>query len=163
MDGKAAKPSTFVRLFKLMAALALLPVCVGMTLGAQEFFGRYLAKHNARDLLSWFSYGAGTFALLAILLWRPVVVYVFGHELMHAIATWVCLGKVSNLKASANGGQVTSSKSNTLIRLAPYCVPLYAIVVAAIYLALNRWWRPMGGHLNWIIFALGFFYAFHIG
>jgi hypothetical protein len=83
--------------------------------------------------------------------------------LVHALAAWLCLGKVNNLAASARGGQVTTSKSNTFIRLAPYCVPLYALLVAGLYLALDAWWRPLGACLHWLACALGFFYAFHLG
>lgn len=152
------------RMVKFALALALVPVCIGMTLGAREFFaGSWGRLAGARHLFNWFLYGAGSFALLAMLMWRPVVVYVFGHELMHALATWMCLGKVSKFGASANGGQVASSKSNTLIRLAPYCVPLYALLVGGAYLLVSRWWRPLGGQVHWVVFALGFFYAFHVG
>lgn len=103
------------------------------------------------------------FAILGILLWRPVLLYVFSHELVHALAAWLCLGKVTNLSASTTGGQVTVNKSNTFIRLAPYCVPLYALLVAGIFLALDTWWRPLGAYLKWLAGALGFFYAFHVG
>jgi hypothetical protein len=157
---------TALRMLKFALAVVLVPVCIGMTLGAREFFaggwGR-LGGANAKHLLNWFLYGAGAFAILALLMWRPVVVYVFGHELMHALATWMCLGKVSKFGVSANGGQVASTKSNTLIRLAPYCVPLYALLVGTAFLLVSHWWRPLGAYVHWVVFALGFFYAFHVG
>ncbi|HYG76243.1 MAG TPA: hypothetical protein VEK08_14660 [Planctomycetota bacterium] len=164
----AANGSSGLRILKFFVALALIPACIGLSIGVHEaFLGAWtrmnLAAFGPGALLKWFLSGIGAFAVLAILLWRPVVVYVFGHELIHALATWMCLGKVSNLSASARGGQVTTSKSNTFIRLAPYCVPLYAILAAALYFALNAWWRPLGAHIQWLAFALGFFYAFHIG
>lgn len=156
------------RIIKFFLALALLPACVGFTLAVYEHFvptwpNLSFALHGAGLMLKWFCGGAAVFAALAILLWRPVVIYVFGHEAVHALATWLCLGKVSNLSASAKGGQVTTSKSNTFIRLAPYCVPLYALLAASAYVALNHWWRPLDPYAHWLAFALGFLYAFHVG
>jgi len=157
-----------LRLLKFLLALALIPACVGMTIGIHDHFlaawpRLNLAVCGPGALLRWFLLGAVGFAVLAILLWRPVMLYVFGHELVHALATWLCLGKVTNLSASTTGGQVTTSKSNTFIRLAPYCVPLYALLVAGAYLALDTWWRPLGAYLPCLAAALGFFYAFHVG
>ena len=168
--GMAASPagSAAFRILKFFAGLALIPACVGFTLGLQAHFLRVWPRLNLMlngpDLtLKWFSLGAVCFGVIAVLLWRPVVIYVFGHELVHALATWLCLGRVSNLTASASGGQVTTSKSNTFIRLAPYCVPFYALLVAVVFCALNAWWRPLGAYLHWLALALGFFYAFHVG
>jgi hypothetical protein len=156
------------RIIKFFLALALIPGCVGLTLGAFDHFFNLssrlsLSVAGPNTLFRYFIGGVVSFAILAVLLWRPVVVYVFGHELVHAMATWMCLGKVSNLAASTTGGQVTTSKSNTFIRLAPYCVPLYALLAVGTYLALNTWWRPLGGYIQWLALALGVFYAFHVG
>jgi hypothetical protein len=168
--GGAASPagSSALRIFKFFAGLALIPACVGFTLGLQaHFLGVWtrvgMALNGPEVSLKWFCLGAVAFAFGAVLLWRPVIIYVFGHELVHALATWLCLGRVSNLTASTSGGRVTTSKSNTFIRLAPYCVPLYALLAAAVFCGLNAWWRPLGPYLHWLAFALGFFYAFHVG
>jgi hypothetical protein len=168
----AAAPSSgggvALRILKFFVALALIPGCVGLSLGLHDYFlsaGTRLnfAAMGPSAIQKYFVFGILAFTAFAILLWRPVVLYVFGHELVHAMATWLCLGKVSNLTASAKGGQVTTSKSNTFIRLAPYCVPLYAILTVAVYLALNAWWRPLNVYMQWLSFSLGFLYAFHIG
>ena len=164
----AASSGVGWRVLKFLAALLLIPGCVGLTLGVHEHFlaawpKLNLAVYGPGALLKWFLVGSAAFTVLAILLWRPVTLYVFSHELVHALAAWLCLGKVSNLAASTTGGQVTTSKSNTFIRLAPYCVPLYALLVAGLYSALNAWWRPLGAYLQWLACALGFFYAFHVG
>lgn len=164
----AASGGAAWRILKFLVALLLIPGCVGLTLGVHDHFlsawpKLNLAVYGPGALLKWFLIGAASFAALGILLWRPVTLYVFSHELVHALAAWVCLGKVSNLSASTTGGQVSTSKSNTFIRLAPYCVPLYALLVAGLYLALDAWWRPLGAYLQWLACALGFFYAFHLG
>jgi hypothetical protein len=157
-----------IRAIKFIAALALIPLCAGVSVAIHDHFVTTwsqlkFAVSGPSQMLKYFFAGAMFFTGATILLWRPVVVYVFAHEVVHAIATWLCLGKVSNLRASASGGQVTTSKSNTFIRLAPYCVPLYALIAVAIYGALHTWWRPMNPHAQWLCFVLGIFYAFHIG
>ena len=157
-----------IRALKFVVALALIPFCAGLSVAIHEHFVTTWAQlkfavSGPSNMLKYFFAGAVFFSGAAILLWRPVVVYVFAHEVVHAIATWLCLGKVTNLSASASGGQVTTSKSNTFIRLAPYCVPLYALLAAGIYAALNAWWRPMSPHAHWLCFVLGIFYAFHVG
>jgi hypothetical protein len=156
-----------LRVLKLLAAVALLPACVGIALAFREYFWGYgtqarVALVGWPEQLRWFATGAAAFGAVAVLLWRPVVVYVFAHELVHALATWACLGKVSNLQAGAAGGQVTTSKNNTFTRLAPYCLPFYSLLVALLYAALDTWWRPlnMPGLLAGL---LGFTLAFHVG
>ncbi len=153
------------RLVKFALAVALLPLCVGMTQGVAIVFDAMWSHITVHQIhfAYWFGGGALAFAFVTALLWRPVVVYVFGHELVHALATWLCLGSVSNFKASTTGGSITSSKSNTLIRLAPYCIPLYLFLAAGIYLALNQWWHPLSAYYHWTTATMGFFYAFHLG
>jgi len=153
-----------LRFLKFALALAALPICVGASQSLYEIVRSAWTQAGAEKhaWVLWFGGGAGAFGAVC-LLWRPVIIYVFGHELMHALATWLCLGSVSNFKASSTGGSVTSSKSNTLIRLAPYCVPIYALLVAGTYLELDHWLRPLHAQLHWVMAALGFFYAFHLG
>jgi hypothetical protein len=164
----AGRGSIVVRVIKFVLALALIPACIGFSLGVHDHFTSMWTRMNFAvfgpgSMLKWFCGGIGGFAAFAILLWRPVVLYVFGHELVHAFATWLCLGRVTNLAASASGGQVTTTKSNTFIRLAPYCVPFYVLLTAGIYLALDAWVTPLRGYIHILGALAGFFYAFHIG
>lgn len=154
--------------FKLLLAILLIPACIGFSLGFHEcVFGLKerlgIALFGWPTAMKWFAGGAAAFAALAVLFWRPVIVYVFAHELVHALATWLCLGQVTNLQASAAGGKVTTSKSNTFIRLAPYFVPLYAMLAALLFVALDAGWRPMAEYRWALSAALGFTMAFHVG
>jgi len=163
-----AAGSAGLRVIKFFCAICLIPACVGFSIGAHDHFlntwsRMHLAVNGPGVMLKWFIGGGLMFGIVAVLLWRPIVLYVFGHELAHALATWMCLGKVSNLTASASGGQVTTSKTNTFIRLAPYCVPLYALLVIGVFAALNQWWQTMAPYMQYLALALGFFYAFHMG
>ena len=88
-----------VRGLKLALAVLLLPACAGLSEGFYFQFLSFSARLRLGffewpDSLKLFLAGAGVFAALVILLWRPVVVYVFAHEATHALATWLCLGRV---------------------------------------------------------------------
>lgn len=111
----------------------------------------------------WGMYAAGAAAYLAldIFIAKPMWMYVFGHELTHAISGIATGAKIHSFKASAKGGEVQMSKSNALVALAPYVFPIYGIVIVAAYALLKRWWA--GPELSVVFqFLLGFSIAFHL-
>ena len=59
----------------------------------------------------------------------------FGHELTHALFAVLFGGSVKAFHATERGGQVTVTKSNFLITLAPYFFPLYTFLVLVLYVA----------------------------
>ena len=63
--------------------------------------------------------------------------YVFGHELTHALWVWLMGGRVSRFRVGREGGHILTDKNNFLIALAPYFFPLYSILVLALYGALS--------------------------
>ena len=88
-------------------------------------------------------------------------VYVFGHELTHALWTWLFLGRVKKFKVTAKGGHVVITRNNFLITLAPYFFPLYAVAVVLVFLAGHFIWG-LNPYLVWFHFLLGVAYAFHL-
>jgi len=75
--------------------------------------------------------------LLAVLPEKwTLYVYVFGHEVTHAV--WVLLfrGQVHEIHVSHRGGHVISDKVNTWIALAPYFFPFYSAIVLMSYLVI---------------------------
>lgn len=163
-----------LRVLKLLLGILLIPACIAFSIAFRDVVHDWCVVIRVSEILHldpagivtcahWLLGGMAVFAAVACILWRPVLVYVFGHELVHALATWMCLGKVTNLSASTSGGQVTTSKSNTFIRLAPYFVPLYALLAAGLWMALDAWWKPLGDHRYILAGVLGFFWAFHVG
>ncbi|SPE52248.1 conserved membrane hypothetical protein [Verrucomicrobia bacterium] len=143
---------------KTIIAILLLPVCVG----AGWALWKVLKASGSADTI-WAAAlaGAGCWVVIYLLLPKPMWIYVFGHELTHALWTWLMGGKVKRFKASANGGHVVVSKSNFLISLAPYFFPLYALLVVLVFL-VGHWlwnWRP---YVVWFHLLLGAAYAFHL-
>ena len=62
-----------------------------------------------------------------------LTVYVFGHELTHALMVKIMGGRVSDFSVGSDGGYIVSSKINTWIALAPYFVPIYSVFVILLY------------------------------
>lgn len=141
---------------KLILAVLLLPVCAG---AARTLWQVARAEGGADTVWVPFLGGAACWLVIFSLLPKPMWLYVLGHELTHAVWTWLFGGRVKKLKVTSKGGHVVISKTNFVIALAPYFFPLYAVIVIAVY-APGRWlwdWPMLGFHL-----LVGAAYAFHV-
>lgn len=143
---------------KLIVAILLLPVCLaaGMTLG------RVLHACGGADItLVPIVAGAACWVAIYLLLPKPMWLYVFGHELTHALWVWLFGGRVKKFKATARGGHVVVDRTNFLISLAPYFFPLYAVIVVATFLAGHMIWGWQNFFV-WFHLLVGAAYAFHV-
>jgi len=142
----------------MIVAILLLPFCWG----AARTLARVVAVSGQADTV-WVALlgGAACWWAIYLILPKPMWVYVFGHELTHALSTWLCGGRVQRFKVTQEGGQVVVSKTNFLIALAPYFVPLYALIVVAVFWAGNSLWA-WGVQSVWFHLLLGAAYAFHL-
>lgn len=143
---------------KTIIAILLLPVCVG---GGMALWRVLRASGDADTIWVAFLAGAGCWLAIYFLLPKPMWVYVFGHELTHALWTWLLGGRVKKFKVTSKGGHVVVTKSNFIIALAPYFFPLYAMLVILMFLAL-RWFWDLQHYLVWFHLLLGGAYAFHV-
>ena len=143
---------------KFLIALLLVPVCIGAGIA----LARVARASGGADTV-WVVLAGGAFCWLIIFLMlpRPMWIYVFGHELTHAIWTWAMGGKVKKFKASSKGGHVVVSKSNFLTVLAPYFFPLYAILIAAVFKGASLFWN-VERIAVWFHLLLGAAYGFHL-
>jgi hypothetical protein len=143
---------------KLVIGIALLPACFGAATALSRVLN---AAGNAQTFWVALVGGAACWVTVFLLLPKPMLVYVFGHELTHVVWTWAFGGRVKKFKATSRGGQVVLTKSNFLIALAPYFFPLYAVLVILVYLTGHfMWnWQP---YLPWFHFLIGATYAFHV-
>jgi len=147
---------------KFVVALFLLPLCAVLS---QTFFTSFARATVAERLWAgeefwFFSLGAVLWLIAFFGLPRPIVLYVFGHELTHALWVWLMGGRVSRFRVGREGGHILTDKNNFLIALAPYFFPLYSILVLAIYGALSLCvnLQPYGR----LLYALvGVTWAFH--
>jgi len=127
------------RWVKFVFAIFLLPICAILSQTFFTAFARATATQRlwAGEEFWFFSLGAVLWLIAFFGLPRPLVIYVFGHELTHALWVWLMGGRVSRFRVSRDGGHVVTSKANFWIALAPYFFPIYSILAIAIYGALS--------------------------
>ena len=141
---------------KFIIAVLLLPVCAG---AARATWLVLRAGYGADTVWIPLLAGAACWIVIFLSLPKPMWIYVLGHELTHALWTWLFGGQVKKMKITSKGGHVVISKTNFLIALAPYFFPLYAVLVIGVF-ALGHWiW---GWHLVWFHLCVGAAYAFHV-
>lgn len=143
---------------KLLIAIALLPVCAG---AAKALWVVLRAGYGADTVWVPILAGAACWMVIFFVLPKPMLIYVFGHELTHALWTWLFGGKVKRMKVTSSGGHVIISKTNFLIALAPYFFPVYAVIVIAVFAVGHLIWD---WHHYFVFFylAVGAAYAFHV-
>jgi len=149
-------------LVKLVVAVSLLPLCAILSQTFFTVFTRATVNQRlwAGEEFWFFSLGAVLWLIAFFGLPRPLLVYVFGHELTHALWVWLMGGRVSQFKVGRDGGHIMTDRNNFWIALAPYFFPLYSIIALGIYGALSLFMdvQPYGRLLYAII---GITWAFH--
>jgi len=143
---------------KTVIAILLLPVCIA----AGTTLWKVMRTSGQADT-TWVPMiaGAACWMVIYLLLPRPMWLYVFGHELTHALWVWLFGGRVKKFKATSDGGHVVVNRTNFLIALAPYFFPLYAVVVVAIFAMGHLMWN-WKGFLPWFHLFVGAAYSFHV-
>jgi hypothetical protein len=151
------------RWVKNIIAVFLLPWCAILT---QTFFTAFTRATFAQHLWAgaefwFFSLGAVLWLIAFLGLPRPVIVYVFGHELTHAL--WVLLmgGRVSRFRVRGDGGHIVTNRTNFWIALAPYFFPLYSVFAIALY-GLASLFLNVAPYGQLLFAVIGATWAFHL-
>jgi hypothetical protein len=147
---------------KFIVAVSLLPICAALT---QTFFTAFARATVAQRLWAGEEFW---FFSLGVLLWlisffglpRPVIVYVFGHELTHALWVWLMGGRVSQFRIGREGGHIVANRANFWVALAPYIFPLYSALAIGLYGVLSFFYnmQPYG---RLLYATIGATWAFH--
>src|SRR5438874_1961129 len=151
------------RWLKNIIALFLLPWCAILT---QTFFTAFARAAIHQRLWAgaefwFFSLGVILWLIAFVGLPRPVLVYVFAHEVTHVLWVWLMGGRVSKFRVSGDGGHIVTNRTNFLIALAPYFFPLYSLLTIVIYGIASLFMNvaPYGQ----LLYALvGITWAFHL-
>jgi hypothetical protein len=154
----SSKSVGILKIIKVLVGVALIPACIGLSVGSYEL---YISNAKILREQFWFFAGLLSYILIYSVFQNPIKTYVIGHELSHAVWTWLFRGKVMGLRAGASGGSVIVSKSNVFISLAPYFFPFYTALSIASYLVLRSFW-PVEQFYEAYRFILGFTWSFHL-
>ncbi|MBD3272582.1 MAG: hypothetical protein GF384_08625 [Elusimicrobia bacterium] len=142
---------------KFLCAVALLPAAWGVLaafLKTLSLFNYLTADHK------YFLWGLLTYPIFQVVFFQPLRTYVFGHELTHALASMMMGGKVRRFKVTRSGGSVSLSKTNFIVSLAPYFVPLYTLVLIGVYFSVTLFY-PLDSFYRYFLFLVGFSLSFH--
>lgn len=151
------------RWVKFVVGIFLLPPAWVLT---QTFFTAF-ARTTVRDAFwgteeFWFfSLGAILWLVAFFGLPRPLWIYVFGHELTHALWVWMLGGKVHHFRVSKTGGHIVTDKTNTWIALAPYFFPIYSLIAILLYGAAAMF-VDVSPYRQLLYAAVGLTWAFHL-
>ena len=151
------------RFLNTVIALFLLPLAGIWTKTFFAIFSQETLRHHfwATEECWFFCLGSLLWLIIFFGLPRPLLLYVFGHELTHAIWVWLMGGRVSEFQVRRDGGHIMTNKSNVWIALSPYFYPIYSVLVVVLY-AIGWMFCDMAPYTRWLFLALGITWSFHI-
>jgi hypothetical protein len=163
---------------KNLVGVFLLPVAWVWTITVFGALGRETFKNRFWQTEDFWFFGLG------VVLWmvwftgslymqgapRPMRIYVFGHELTHAIWTWLSIGRVSDFKVTKEGGHIVTDSPNIWVTLSPYFYPVYCVALLLVFCVSSFFYdfrveTPEGQLLSplRVVFMLfGAAWAFHL-
>ncbi len=151
------------RWLKFVAGVLLLPVCWVLSKTFFDDFTRATIAHHfwTTEEFYFFTLGALLWTIAFFGLPRPLLIYVFGHELTHALWVWAMGGRVSEFRVGRGGGYIIANRRDFLVSLAPYFFPLYSIAAIGLFAALGFAVDEIWQYRRWLFGAVGFTWAFH--
>lgn len=152
-----------VRWLKQIVAVFLVPPAWILTRAFFSSFSTAALQHRfwASEEFWFFSLGTLLWVVTFFGLPRPMLFYVFGHELTHVIWVWLMGGRVSQFRISRAGGYIVTDTTNFWIALAPYFFPIYSILVLLLYGGIGMF-VDVEPYRRWLFGVVGFTWAFHI-
>ena len=148
---------------KFGIAIFLLPVAWVLSLALLQVFNANVEGSVWKSPeLVFFSSGLALWSGYYLFFPRPTTLYVFGHELTHAIFVLLSGGKVGGFSVSHEGGYILSSKTNTWISLSPYFVPIYSLFSISALTAVHWWLVDIPYFDRVLFFVTGITWGFHL-
>jgi hypothetical protein len=143
-------------LIKSLIGVLMIPAAIGATV---SFYDNMLLVKDLSANMRFFIWGVVSYVILHIFFYKPTYVYVFGHEAVHAVTSWIFGGKIKSFKVSEEGGKVATDKTNFIVDLSPYFIPLYAIIILSVYFVVSASYRISSATF---MFLIGLALAFHL-
>ena len=142
---------------KLLIALLLMPTVFWVGVETVGVFLQVLKDFQvAVGLLA----GAALYCVIHFGGYKFERMYVWAHETTHAVAAMLCGYRVHSITVHKDSGNVKMDRYNTVVVLAPYFVPFYAILTGLLYLAVDLF-VDASAYRSAFVFVVGFFMAFH--
>ena len=144
-------------ILKLLIAVLLFPMVLFAAIETVSVFMGVLRDFQvAVGLLA----GAALYCVIHFGGYKFERLYVWGHEVTHAVAAMLCGFRVHSMTVNKDSGNVKMDQVNAVVALAPYVIPLYALLTGLLYVGLDfvtdiKPYRPA------FVFVVGFFMAFH--
>ncbi len=150
------------RWVKLIIGIFLLPPCWLLSSAFFKEFARVTISGAfwATEEFYFFGLGAVLWGIAFFGLPRPLWLYVFGHELTHALWVWLHGGQVREFKVARDGGYIVTNKTNFWIALAPYFFPLYSIALVLLWAIAGAFFDLWPYH-RWLYAGVGITWGFH--
>lgn len=120
----------FSKILKTILGVLFIPLAIAV---AMAFTNEISSLSILSGSLRLMERGILAYFVVHIFIFKPVYIYVLGHELVHVLATWMCGGSVVSFRVTTAGGNVVTSKTNFFIELSPYFVPLYTILIGLVF------------------------------
>jgi len=135
-------PGMARRMLRWMAGILLLPPCWVTAWTFLQQFSTLTVDHGFWQTAEFFYFALGAILMIGWFwsrLLQPffLYLYVLGHELTHAVFVYLFRGKVTGFHVSTAGGYITTNKTNLVIALSPYFVPLWSVVAAVLFVLLR--------------------------
>jgi len=104
--------------------------------------------------------GSVAYLVVHLFLRKPERIYLWGHEFSHLVVAKLFFRKIHQFQISSrSGGKVVMDRTNVMIDLAPYTVPLYCLT-AAVSAQLFRHSSPWVPDLYLVV--LSFLFTMHL-
>jgi hypothetical protein len=149
----------FGKLIRFVIVVLLIPVVIALTLSFYDYIGNIEAFG---DESFFFLLGCLAYLVFHTIIYKPTFLYVFTHEMLHAIPTWFTGGRVKRFRVSSKGGFVETTRSSLLILLFPYIIPIFSLIFILAYYVTGTFFEEVADYLNLFIFLIGASLSFHI-
>ncbi|MCM8783952.1 MAG: M50 family metallopeptidase [Candidatus Omnitrophica bacterium] len=149
----------WLRVLKFILGILLIPFCFGTTVSLYHQISK-ISSYSTEEVV--FLWGVVLYIVMHIFIFKPQRIYVFGHEMVHALFSWLSGGKIKKIKISDEGGEVKTDKINFLTLIAPYIFPTYTLLFSILFFVFDASYKLDIIYLRLFLFLLGFSLTMHI-
>lgn len=167
VDEEELRLSFFRQLFRSLLGLLLLPLAWVTSWTFLMMFSHAAVNEGFWQSTQFWYFAVGVVVMFGWFFSKLaqsffLYLYVFGHELTHAAFVKCFGGKVLDIEWGAEGGYVTTDKTNWVIALSPYFVPFWSVIAVVVYVLVSLF-QETSEVENCIFYGVvGATWAFHL-